>query len=96
MGDELAHLVGKGGGAPFHLGGFQQMAAGLMEDHPAEAIGQHHRELASLHVVGIKHGGGAGAQVDGGGIDIPMAQIIGVVGGAVATAQAGTVITISG
>jgi len=34
----------KGGGAPLHLGGFEQVAPqDFVEDHTAKAVGQHHR-----------------------------------------------------
>ena len=95
MGDQLAHLVGEGGGAPLHLGGFQQMAAGFVENHTAEPVGKHHRELSRFDVIRVQHGGRTGAEVDGGGLHIPVAQIVGVIGGAVATAQARPVIAIS-
>jgi hypothetical protein len=57
--DRLAHLLGEGCGAALHLGGFQQVAAGFVEDHAAEAVGQHNRQLSRLHIVGIEHGAGA-------------------------------------
>ena len=94
VGNQLAHLLGKGGGAPLHLGGLQQVAAGLVEDHTAKAIGQHRRHLAGFHVVGIEHGASAFAHLLGRGQGIPLPQVIGAAGGAVATAHGGAVVAI--
>ena len=96
MGNQIPHLVGKGGGAPFDLGGFQEMAAGFVEDHAAKAVGEHRRHLAGFHVVGIEHGCGTGAHFLGRAIRIPLAQIVRASGGAVAAAQAGPVVPIGG
>ena len=72
------------------------MAAGLVEDHAAEAVGEHHRHLAGLHVVGIEHGAGAGAHLLGGGLHIPLGQVFGPAGAAVAATGAGAVLAIGG
>ena len=96
MGNQIPHLVGKGGGAPFDLGGFQQVAAGFVEDHAAESVGEHRRHLSGLDVVGIKHGSGTGAHLLGRAIRIPLAQIIRAARRAVAAPEAGPVIPIGG
>ena len=96
MGDRLADAVGEGGGAPLQLGGFQQVAAGFVEDHAAEAVGEHHRQLAGLHVIGVEHGGGAAAEILGGIVGVPVVEGFGAVAGAVAAPQAGAVFAIGG
>ena len=96
MGNGFTHFLGKRGGAPLHLGGFQQVPAGLVEDHTAEAVRQHHRQLARLHVVGVEHGAGALAHLLGAGFGIPLAQVVRPAGGAVTPAHAGAVVAIGG
>ena len=72
------------------------MAAGLVEDHAAEAVGEHHRHLAGLHVVGIEHGAGAAAHLLGRGLHVPLGQVFGPAGAAVAATGAGAVLAIGG
>ena len=96
MGNQLTHLLGEGGGAALHLGGFQQVAASLVENHTAKTIRQHRWHLASFHIVGVEHGAGARAHLGRGGGCIPAAQVIRLIGGAVAPAHARAVLTIGG
>ena len=96
VGNGLVHLVGEGSGAAFHLGGFEQVSAGFVENHAPEAIGHHHRHLAAVDVVGIKHRGGTGADLCCGCVDIPFAQIERTIGGAITASDAGAMLAISG
>ena len=96
VGNLLAQLLGKGGGAALDLGGFEQMAAGFMENDAAEAVRQHYRKLARFDIVSPQHGGGAVAEIAGRLLGLPLAQFIGTAMGAVAAAQAGAVVAIGG
>ena len=96
VGNGLADHFGKGGGAPLYLGGFQQVAAGLMKNHAAEAVGQHRWHLTGFDVIGVEHGAHTRAHVLGGGVRVPLAQVIGAIGGAVAAAEAGAVVAVGG
>ena len=67
-----------------------------MKNHAAEAVGQHRWHLTRLYVVGVEHGAHTGAHVLGGGVRVPLAQVIGAIGGAVAAAEAGAVVAVGG
>jgi len=96
MGDGLTHLVGKGCRAAFDLGCLQQVTTGLVENHTAEAVGQHDWHLSSLHVVSPKHGACALADLSCTRLDIPGVQVIRSIRAAVTTTDAGAMVTIGG
>ena len=94
MGYGFADALGEWCGAAFDLGCFQQVPAGFMEDHATKSVGEHHRHLATVHIVSTQHGGRTGAHLLSGGFNVPVAQIIGFVGGSVPTSDAGAVVTV--
>ena len=94
MGDGLSNPTSEGAGAALQLGGFQQMAAGFMEDHATKFVGEHHGVGAGIDVIGVEHRSGAGGDVAGGAIGIPDQQIVGMVGAAKPTSDAGAVLAI--
>src|SRR5690606_5377524 len=57
--DLLTELAREGRGLAAHAFGFQQVTAGFVKDHAAEAIPHHHGHLATLHVTRAEHAHGA-------------------------------------
>jgi len=94
--NRFTNLVGERCGPAFHLSGFQQVSAGFVKYHAAEAVGQDHGHLPTIDVVGIEHLGCTAADLDGAGLDIPVAQIIGAIRRSVTAADAGAMFAISG
>ncbi len=91
VGNFFALAVLEGGGAALNLGGFQQVAAGFMENHTAKGIGHHDRVGARFHIVGVEHFPGGFRNFRRHVAIVPGAQEVGAAGVAGAFGDRGTV-----
>ena len=80
VGNFFAFLVCKGGRALFDLGGFQQVATGFVEDHPAKFVGHDDGIGSGFHVIGIEHFASGFCNIFGGVGIVPLLQETGVAG----------------
>ena len=96
MSDQFTNPIREGRGAPFNLGCFEQVTAGLVENHATEPVGENSRHLSGIHVVGPQHRSSAVAHFSCTGFGIPVPKIVRTIGTAIAAANAGSVIAVGG